>query len=382
MDRNNLIIYIMVLGTFGILSTEMGVVGILPQIAEYFNVSITQAGLFVSMFALTIAIFAIFMPVIFSKYERKKTFILVLTVFTVFTAIGAFVKDFNIALICRIIPAMFHPIYCSLSMTVAAEIVDPDKAQDAVSKVIMGVSAGMIIGVPITTFLASHLGYQYAMLLFTAINFIVLILTILFFPKIPGKEDSYLSQISAAKTGVFLISVLGVIFLNAGMYTGYSYISEFLNVLTHIVGTNLSIVLLLYGVASIIGNWLGAKLLDRDSRKIILASPIVVSIILFGIFTVSSQTIPTVIFINFWGLFAGIINDISQYLMVSAAPQAPEFANGIFLSMGNVGVTIGTTIAGFVVAGIGVRYVMLFAILVLVFDLILLFTRTQKYNID
>lgn len=372
----------MVLGTFGILSTEMGVVGILPQIAEYFNVSITQAGLFVSMFALTIAIFAIFMPVIFSKYERKKTFILVLTVFTVFTAIGAFVKDFNIALICRIIPAMFHPIYCSLSMTVAAEIVEPDKAQDAVSKVIMGVSAGMIIGVPITTFLASHLGYQYAMLWFTTINFIVLILTILFFPKIPGKEDSYLSQISAAKTGVFLISVLGVIFLNAGMYTGYSYISEFLNVLTHIVGTKLSIVLLLYGVASIIGNWLGAKLLDRDSRKIILASPIVVSIILFGIFTVSSQTIPTVIFINFWGLFAGIINDISQYLMVSAAPQAPEFANGIFLSMGNVGVTIGTTIAGFVVAGIGVRYVMLFAILVLVFDLILLFTRTQKYNID
>ena len=382
MDRNNLIIYIMVLGTFGILSTEMGVVGILPQIAEYFNVSITQAGLFVSMFALTIAIFAIFMPVIFSKYERKKTFILVLTVFTVFTAIGAFVKDFNIALICRIIPARFHPKYCSLSMTVAAEIVDPDKAQDAVSKVIMGVSAGMIIGVPITTFLASHLGYQYAMLLFTAINFIVLILTILFFPKIPGKEDSYLSQISAAKTGVFLISVLGVIFLNAGMYTGYSYISEFLNALTHIVGTNLSIVLLLYGVASIIGNWLGAKLLDRDSRKIILASPIVVSIILFGMFTVSSQTIPTVIFMVFWGLFAGIINDISQYLMVSAAPQAPEFANGIFLSMGNVGVTIGTTIAGFVVAGIGVRYVMLFAILVLVFDLILLFTRTQKYNID
>ena len=88
-------------------------------------------------------------------------------------------------------------------------------------------------------------------------------------------------------------------------------------------------------------------------------------------FTVSSQTIPTVIFMVFWGLFAGIINDISHYLLVSAAPQAPEFANGIFLSMGNVGVTIGTTIAGFVVAGIGVRYVMLFAILVLVFDLIL-----------
>lgn len=377
MNREDLIIYIMVLGTFGILSTEMGVVGILPQIAQYFNVSITQAGLFVSMFSLTIAIFAIFMPVIFSKYERKKTFLLVLTIFTVFTTIGAFVHDFNIALICRIIPAMFHPIYCSISMTVAAEIVEPEKAQSAVSKVIMGVSAGMIIGVPITTFIATNFGYQYAMLWFAIINLIVLILTLLFFPKIPGKEQSYLDQVSVAKTGVFIISVLGVIFLNAGLYTGYSYISEFLGTLTHIAGTNLSIVLFIYGVTSIIGNWLGSRLLVKDARKLVLISPIIISLILLGVFIACNNAIPTIIFMALWGLLAGIFNDISQYWMVSAAPQAPEFANGIFLSMGNVGVTIGTTLAGIVVAGIGIRYVMLFAILVVMLDLILLFTRTK-----
>ena len=382
MNREDLIIYIMVLGTFGILSTEMGVVGILPQIAQYFNVRITQAGLFVSMFSLTIAIFAIFMPVIFSTYERKKTFLLVLTIFTVFTTIGAFVHDFNIALICRIIPAMFHPIYCSISMTVAAEIVEPEKTQSAVSKVIMGVSAGMIIGVPITTFIATNFGYQYAMLWFAIINLIVLILTLIFFPKIPGKEQSYLDQVSVAKTGVFIISVLGVIFLNAGLYTGYSYISEFLGTLTHIAGTNLSIVLFIYGVASIIGNWLGSRLLVKDARKLVLLSPIIISLILLGVFIACNNAIPTIIFMALWGLLAGIFNDISQYWMVSSAPQAPEFANGIFLSMGNVGVTLGTTLAGIVVAGIGIRYVMLFAILVLMLDLILLFTRTKRYDID
>ena len=64
----------MMFGTFGVLSTEMGVVGILPQIAQYFNVDITQAGLFVSLFALTIAICGIFMPLVFSKFDRKKKF--------------------------------------------------------------------------------------------------------------------------------------------------------------------------------------------------------------------------------------------------------------------------------------------------------------------
>ena len=379
MKNENLIIYIMMLGTFGVLSTEMGVVGILPQIAEYFNVNITQAGLFVSLFALTIAICGIFMPLVFSKFDRKKSFILVLAIFTIFSTIGAFVTDFNIALICRIIPAIFHPIYCGLALTVAAEIVEPEKAQDTVSKVIMGVSAGMIIGVPITTFVATNFGYQYAMIWFSIVTFIALIATIIFFPSLPGKEQTYGDQVSVAKTGIFIISTLGVIFLNAGMYTSYSYISEFLNAITNIFGSELSLVLFIYGIASIAGNWIGAKLLNSNVNRTVLSFPIIFSILLLGVFTFGFMKIPTIILIAVWGLLAGIGNDIAQYWMVSAAPEAPEFANGIFLSMGNLGVTIGTTIAGAVVLSMGVQYVMLAAIAVLIIDLILLFIRTNRY---
>ena len=382
MKHEKLIIYIMMLGTFGVLSTEMGVVGILPQIAQYFNVDITQAGLFVSLFALTIAICGIFMPLVFSKFDRKKSFILVLAIFTIFSTVGAFVTDFNIALICRIIPAIFHPIYCGLALTVAAEIVEPEKAQDAVSKVIMGVSAGMIVGVPITTFVATNLGYQASMLWFALVTFIALIATVIFFPSLPGKEQSYGNQVKVATTGVFIISILGVIFLNGGMYTGYAYISEFLNTITNIFGTELSIVLFIYGVASIIGNWLGAKLLTNNTKRTVLIFPIAFSILMVGMFVFGSSKMPIIILMFLWGIIAGIGNDIAQYWMVSAAPEAPEFANGIFLSMGNVGVTLGTTIAGAVVAGMGVQYVMIAAIAVMVIDLIFLFTRTSKYHIE
>ena len=380
MKNENLIIYIMMLGTFGVLSTEMGVVGILPQIAEYFNVNITQAGLFVSLFALTIAICGIFMPLIFSKFDRKKSFILVLAVFTIFSTIGVFVNNFNIALICRIIPAIFHPIYCGLALTVAAEIVEAENAQTAVSKVIMGVSAGMIVGVPITTFVATNFGYQFSMLWFSLVTFIALIATVIFFPTLPGKKQSYGSQVKVATTGVFIISVLGVIFLNGGMYTSYSYISEFLNSLTKVFATELSIVLFIYGVASIIGNWLGAKLLTNKSKITILTFPLIFSILMVGVFIFSNMKIPMVILMVIWGLLAGIGNDIAQYLMVSAAPDAPEFANGIFLSMGNVGVTLGTTVAGAVVIGMGIPYVMIAAIIVMIIDLILLLVRTKKIS--
>ena len=61
-NRNNLLIFILTIGVFGILNTEMGIVGALPSIADHFHVSISKAGLLVSLFALAVAISGPIMP--------------------------------------------------------------------------------------------------------------------------------------------------------------------------------------------------------------------------------------------------------------------------------------------------------------------------------
>ena len=53
---SRLLIFILAVGVFGILNTEMGVVGIIPQVSERFGVSVPDAGLLVSGFALIVAI--------------------------------------------------------------------------------------------------------------------------------------------------------------------------------------------------------------------------------------------------------------------------------------------------------------------------------------
>ena len=80
-ERNNMLIIILMTGVFGILNTEMGVIGVLPLIADHFNVSITKAGLIVSLFALAVAIAGPTMPLLFSGINRKTTMLLVLGVF-------------------------------------------------------------------------------------------------------------------------------------------------------------------------------------------------------------------------------------------------------------------------------------------------------------
>lgn len=152
---NKLLIFILTIGVFGILNTEMGVIGILPDIAEQYGISVSQAGLLVSLFALGVAVAGPTMPLLFSGIDRKKVMLLVLGIFVLGNIVSVFTTDFTVALIVRIIPALFHPVYCSLAFSVAAASVSKEEAPKAVAKVFIGVSAGMVVGVPIASFIAS-----------------------------------------------------------------------------------------------------------------------------------------------------------------------------------------------------------------------------------
>ena len=80
-QANNRLLLILTLGVFGILNTEMGVVGIVPIIAEHFNISVPDAGWMISLFALVIASTAPLVPLFFSQINRKVTMVLALSVF-------------------------------------------------------------------------------------------------------------------------------------------------------------------------------------------------------------------------------------------------------------------------------------------------------------
>lgn len=149
--RDQLLVFIVTIGVFGIINTEMGVIGILPSIADHFQVSVSKAGLLVSLFALAVAVSGPTMPLLFSGVDRKKMMLLVLGIFVIGNMVSLLTTNFIIALIARVVPAFFHPIYCSLAFTVAADSVSEEEAPKAVAKVFIGVSAGMVIGVPIVS---------------------------------------------------------------------------------------------------------------------------------------------------------------------------------------------------------------------------------------
>ncbi|MEV5027880.1 MFS transporter [Paenibacillus sp. LPE1-1-1.1] len=380
MDRkNHLFIVILTIGVFGILNTEMGIVGILPSIADHFNVSIAKAGLLVSLFALAVAISGPILPLLFSGLNRKKVMLLVIGVFVLGNVVSIFASSFTVLLIARVLPAFLHPVYVSIALTAAAASVNKEEAPKVISKVFMGVTGGMVLGSPISSFIATLTSIKMAMLFFTVVNVIAFI-TLLFIPSMPVKERlSYGSQLGILKRFFTWLSIAAVVFINAAMYGVSSYLAEYLETITQIPGKTTSLMLFIFGGASIIGNIVAGKLLTKNTMKSIISFPFVLAFVYISLFSMGQFTIPMAIIVFAFGIVVAIGNNISQYCIVSAAPEAPEFSNGLFLASGNVGVTIGTTVGGTIITEMGTKYVILGGFLFLLLSILFILMRNYRY---
>ena len=380
-NSKSLLIFILAVGVFGIINTEMGIIGILPSLASYFDVSVSTAGLLVSLFALAIAFAGPTMPLIFSSMNRKHVMILVLSIFIIGNVISVFTTQFSVVLIARVIPAFFHPLYVAMALSVAGSSVSEQEAPKAISKVFIGVSAGMVLGVPIVSFIAEAISIQAAMSFFAIVNIFSLIATIYFVPSIPVTEKlTYGSQLKILTKGITWISILAVLFINAAIFGVYSYLAEYLGTVTNMSSNLISVMLLIYGIANIVGNIIAGKLLADKPIVTVTAFPIALIALYLIFYPLAEMTIPTAIIILFWGILAGIGANINQYWIMSAAPQAPDFANGLFLTSVNLGTTIGTSISGIIITSLGTQEILFVGVISLIISMVFIVIRNMIYR--
>ena len=153
-------LYVLALGVFGITTTEFGVIGVLPEIATAFHISIEKAGWLLSAFALIVAIFGPFMLLLFSSFNRKSLLVSSLIIFAVANIFSAYVENFYVLLAVRMVPAFFHPIYWSVALSVAENISEPADKSKAVSIIFSGLTLATVLGVPLATLMSDLFSWQ------------------------------------------------------------------------------------------------------------------------------------------------------------------------------------------------------------------------------
>lgn len=377
MGKSGLLIFILAGGVFSILNTEMGVIGLLPAVSAYYNIDIVRAGLLVSMFALGVAIAGPTMPLLCSRFRRKPIMLLVLGVFTACNLVAVFASSFEILLLARVIPAFFHPVYCAMAFSMAAASVAAENVPKAIARINMGVAAGMVIGVPVSNFLANQFGFREAMSFFAVVTGIMFVATLLFVPdKFAGEQKSYGEQFSVLRRVQVWLAVIAVVFLNGSIFGVYNYMAEYLERVAGVANETGAFLLLVFGVMNVAGSWLAGSLLSRQAGKTIMAFPIAVALLYSLLYTYAAYGLAVVAAcIVMWGILGGINANINQYLVAKVTKDAPDFGNGLFLTAANIGCVVGTFIGGIFIQSIGLYAVFLAGIVMVVPALLILYIR-------
>lgn len=375
-DSGALLVFILTAGVFGIINTEMGVIGILPLIAEHFHVTVPEAGWTVSIFALVVAISAPITPLLFSGINRKKVMLLALGVFTLSNIISMLTSNFTLLLIARALPAFLHPVYVSMAFTVAAASVSKEKAPKAVAKVFIGVSAGMVLGVPVTSYIASEVSFTMGMMFFTVVNALVFMATLLFVPSMPVKEKlSYGAQLNVLKKKIIWYSIMAVTLINGALFGFFSYMSDYLRTVTEVSYSVISILLMIYGLANIIGNVIAGKQLATNPIRSMIFIPFALFTFYICIFILGEWLAAMTVIILILGILAGYGQNTMQYMITEAAPEAPDFANGLFLLSANLGTTVGAAACGAFITFFDTRYSVIGSLLFLAVSIVFVALR-------
>lgn len=355
---NPLLILILALGVFAIITTEIGIIGVLPLITQKFNITAAQAGWLVSIFALVVAVSGPFLTLLVSGINRKTILLTAVLLFAISNVVYAYTTRFDMMLIFRIIPAIFHPVFFSVALVTGAKLVPPEKSSQAVAKVFTGVTAGFAFGVPLTSYLAENFSLEAAFWFGAVVSIIAFVGIWIWLPSMPVQEKmSYGKQIGILRKPALWLNIATVIFIFAAMFSVYSYFAEYLGQVTRMGGSWISVMLLAFGVIMIAGNLVFGQLLHRNIPRTVLLFPVVYMAAYLLVFYAGSYFTPMIIMVFVWGAIhsGGLI--VSQTWLTTESQEAPEFGNSLFVSFSNLGITLGTSIGGWFIAQLGIHQV-------------------------
>ena len=276
-------------GGFGIGTGEFVIMGLLPEVASTYGVSVPDAGRVISAYALGVVIGAPIIAVLAAKLSRRTLLLLLMGVFAIGNVTSALAPDFLSFTVLRFVTGLPHGAYFGVAALVAASMVPPHRRARAVGRVMLGLTIATLIGTPIATFLGQMMSWRAAFLMVGAIGALTVVLIALYLPKDKVAEGASVRRELGAfgRTQVWLtLAVAAVGF--GGMFSIFSYIAKTTTDTAGLPAGMVAIVLALFGIGMNVGNVVGSRMADY-SLKGTIGGMLAFNVVLMSVFSLTAH---------------------------------------------------------------------------------------------
>ncbi|MER6597195.1 Cmx/CmrA family chloramphenicol efflux MFS transporter [Streptomyces parvus] len=346
-----LAVYILGLSVFALGTSEFMLSGLLPPIADDMNVSIPQAGLLISAFAIGMVVGAPLLAVATLRLPRRTTLIALISVFGLGQIAGALAPTYEILFVSRVVSALACAGFWAVGAAVAIAMVPVNQRARAMAVMIGGLSVANVLGVPLGAFLGEHLGWRSAFWAVGAASAVALVGVVTRIPHIPlpEKKPELKRELTIYRDRQVWLAIVITALAAGGVFCAFSYLAPLLTDVAGLGSGWVPWILGLFGVGALIGTMIGGRVADAHLFGVLLSGITASTVFLVALALFASGQVAVVALSFLLGLSAFFTAPALNARMFNVAGAAPTLAGATTTAAFNLGNTSGPWLGGTVI---------------------------------
>ncbi|MEU9705416.1 Cmx/CmrA family chloramphenicol efflux MFS transporter [Streptomyces sp. NPDC047981] len=352
-----LAVYILGLGIFTQGTSEFMLSGLLPNLSDDLGVSIPDAGLLISAFAIGMVVGAPLLAVATLKWPRRTALVALQAVFIAAHIVGALAPGYGVLFATRVISALAYAGFWGVAVATAVALVPANAKGKAVAVVASGLTLATIVGVPAGTVLSQFAGWRAAFWGVAVLTLVSLACSVFAIPGGKGSADearTVRAELRAMARPQLWLSYAVTAFSFGAVIVTFSYLASLLTDVTGLAEGWVPVLLALFGLGGLLGMVIGGRTAEAYPIRTLALGTGVLAVASALLAVLAENTVVTVALIFVLGLAGYVTNPILQSRVFVVAPGAPTLVGATNTSAFNVGNTLAPALGGMTIsAGFG-----------------------------
>ncbi|GAA2668270.1 MULTISPECIES: MFS transporter [Actinosynnema] len=334
--------------------TETLPAGLLPAMSGSLGVSESATGQTVTIYALGTVLTAIPLSSMTAGWRRKRLLLTSMAGFAVANTVTAVSSLYSLTMVARFVAGVAAGLAWALLAGYARRMVATHQQGRAMAIAMAGIPVALCLGVPAGTFLGQVAGWRAAFLAMTVLTVVLLVWIVVAVPDYPGQGRGTRPRMlpTLRVPGVTPVLFVTLVFVLAHTIL-YAYIATFLA--GRGMGDQTGLVLLVFGIASILSIWLVGAQIHQRLRAFTVGSALLVAVAALALALVGDNELLVYAAAALWGLGWGGVPTLLQTAVGDAGGESADAAQAMLVTLWNVAMAGGGVIGGILLEAAGVE---------------------------